>query len=113
MNTVVKIAENPKLNREIMSLVRAIHKQRTYLVNSGLNQKKPSLMRMCLDKLQPYLNYKFTDEGAARFIIKNKAYIRAIMRDGDMIAVARFDSLLTAATFFVNPQTSFNYANSK
>ncbi len=82
----------------------SIHKQRTWLVDSGLSQKRLHRMQGILDRLQPYVNYGYNDVGTARFIIKHSADIRALIRETSPKTIERFDHFIAQANFLIEPE---------
>ncbi len=90
------------LGNEFSKFLKAVHKQRTYLVNSGRSQKRPARMRAVLDIIQPYTNYKFTNQGAALFIIKHRAEIRELICERSQVTVSRFNLFVTQAETYLS-----------
>lgn len=92
------------LSTEFCALFKASLHQRSYLIKTGLNQKNELSVCQALDKLLPYQYTQFTDEGAARFILKHQFLISQIIPSHQHNMRTKFDSLvIVAKQFNLNP----------
>lgn len=65
--------------KEFSKFLRKTFNQRKYLLQSRQSLKSEPRMRMCIDKLSPYVHTRFSDKGAAIFLQKNHALISQII----------------------------------
>lgn len=70
---------NQSFGSTFTSMFRSAINQRSYLIRTGDNKKNETIVRTIMDKLLPYKHTKFTDEGAAKFIMNHEYEISYII----------------------------------
>ncbi len=92
------------LSKQFQQFLKTVVKQRQYALRAGVSRKSQTRMRMLTDKFQRYIGYKFTDAGAAGFIIRNQFEIRELIIEKNTNQITRFDNLLISAKMFNQKQ---------
>ncbi len=87
---------------------KRLHNRRSHIVKTGESQKFKPRMTAILDKLQPYVDYNFNEEGTARFILKHKGEIRELLVEGNVYTITRFSLFVTQATALLNPSLTWS-----
>ncbi len=94
--TAMNITQD-KLGQQFTALLRSSIKQREYLLRTGKGYKDNLTIRRYMDKLLPHINTRFTNIGAARFIVTYQTEIRTIIPAHLEYSIAKFTKMLTIA----------------
>jgi len=106
--------QNPapqRFARRFKSFLKSTINQRVYLIESGKSKLEEGRIRPVIDRLKPNLDLNFTDEGAAKFLLRNRYDISQLIvfNSGYLKAKAEFDMYVTAAKLLT--QTNYSHAN--
>jgi len=103
----MKLAQIPKstFKKDWKLFFKKLHDRRSYLVESGLNQKSTPRMAYILDELRQYVDRNLNDVGTAKFILSKRYLIREIIVESNLLVVTRFELFVTQAYSLINPNS--------
>ena len=91
-------------SRGFQKFLQSLIRRRSFLLTAGKSKKNEMEMRNLVTKYTPSTWVKFTDLGAARFLVKHHAKLRRLIPSDAKATYRLLDDYLTKADNIINPE---------
>ncbi len=98
--------QKPKtFERQFADLFKYILNRRISLVKMNFSQKSPARINSIIDKFIPYLDYRWSKLGAARFVFNHFSELRELIPSRETNVILKLENLwLSAKNILINNQ---------